>query len=292
LGLKKGASRTLRLLVDWAPFIVVYILFESLRGLVPKVVLRIDAKTPLVFEQSLFGAPLSLIMYHYRSLMVEYFSSIIYAMHPVDAVLLALLLYAHRRRSYYRYISSFMITSIIGLALYFAWPVAPPWMVLPGTRIPNYLARFISLLRGATYGDPNPFAAMPSLHMAIALLVAYYLYVSYRSGWVRGFAVSWPILMLFSIIYTGNHYLLDAIIGLIIGAAGIKLGEAYSVRFEAGLEKVKRRGDLSLKAVDSHVSTLLEALHSYSSLDIGDAEKLFLRFRRMLDNARRRHERI
>ena len=276
MGKRLSREQVLRVLLDWAPFIAVYIVFESLRGVVPSIMLRVDAKTPLLFEEKLFGAPLSLIMYHYRFLPLEIISSIVYALHPVDALILGGILYLYRRKIYYSFITAFTVVSAIGLLVYFIWPVAPPWMVLPGTRIPNYLARLVSVMKGAVYGDPNPFAAMPSLHMALAVLVFYYLWISYSSARVRVLAVFWPCAMFFSIIYTGNHYLLDALVGVLVGLVGIWAGKTYHEWLSGMLGSFAERSRRPARLVGHYLFDPLSHVFPWrrGDMDITDAKNL------------------
>lgn len=113
-----------------------------------------------------------------------------------------------------------VLTDGIGFAVHWALPVAPPRLLPDGA--------FVSTLSAAghpmAYGSQglgavtSPYAALPSLHFAWALLVAGGIVLLGRSRW-RWAAALHPVLMLLAIVGTGNHYLLDAAAGGVLVAA-------------------------------------------------------------------------
>ena len=111
--------------------------------------------------------------------------------------------------------SEFMAASLLGLTIYVLWPVAPPWMTLPIRRVSNILDSFYRVFTGGVHADPNPFAAMPSLHVAIAVLTGYYIY-ALGGELFKALGVAWPVLMAWDVVYTGNHYLLDIVMGIAV----------------------------------------------------------------------------
>jgi membrane-associated phospholipid phosphatase len=82
--------------------------------------------------------------------------------------------------------------------------------------------------------NPNQFAAFPSLHAAFPALAAVYAWKRYRALAVG--LVFWTIAVLFSIVYLGEHYVVDAIDGFIYVAVSVALVESF-VRWRA-----RRRG--------------------------------------------------
>ncbi|HID41415.1 MAG TPA: phosphatase PAP2 family protein, partial [Pyrodictium sp.] len=67
----------------------------------------------------------------------------------------------------------------------------------------------------------NPFAAMPSMHVCMATIFAYY----YRqmNGRIAS-GIAWITLMAFSTLYTANHYLVDVVAGSILGLVSCYVG--------------------------------------------------------------------
>ena len=58
----------------------------------------------------------------------------------------------------------------------------------------------------------NPYAAVPSLHAAYALLIAITLW-RYVPRWVRPLLAVYPVAMGLTLVYTGEHYVVDVLIG-------------------------------------------------------------------------------
>jgi membrane-associated phospholipid phosphatase len=69
------------------------------------------------------------------------------------------------------------------------------------------------LLAGAQKEGANPVAAMPSLHTAFATLVALFIAARLRSRW-RYLIFAYPVLMGLTLVYTGEHYVLDVVFGI------------------------------------------------------------------------------
>jgi membrane-associated phospholipid phosphatase len=77
----------------------------------------------------------------------------------------------------------------------------------------------------------NPYAAMPSLHAADALIVGVVLCSVTRRWWVKAIWIAWPAWVWFAVMATGNHFWLDCIAG--IGVALISMGVVYNDRIRA-----------------------------------------------------------
>lgn len=74
----------------------------------------------------------------------------------------------------------------------------------------------------------NQYAAMPSLHIGWALWCAILLVPRLRSRWAKTVAAGYPLLTLFAIVVTANHYWIDGV----GGAAVIGLGWMLSTVWE------------------------------------------------------------
>jgi hypothetical protein len=72
----------------------------------------------------------------------------------------------------------------------------------------------------------NQYAAMPSMHIGWSTWVALVLVPMARRRWARWLAIAYPILTLFCIVVTGNHYWIDGVGGLLCLGLGFLLGRA------------------------------------------------------------------
>src|SRR5205809_4395 len=62
----------------------------------------------------------------------------------------------------------------------------------------------------------NPYAAMPSLHAADALIVGVSLAFACRHWWSKTIWVLWPAWVWFAVMATGNHFWLDILAGIVV----------------------------------------------------------------------------
>jgi membrane-associated phospholipid phosphatase len=77
----------------------------------------------------------------------------------------------------------------------------------------------------------NPYAAMPSLHAADALIVGIALALLVRSRWLKAFWLAWPVWVWFTVMATGNHFWLDIAAGVVVAlAAALVLERRLLVR--------------------------------------------------------------
>ncbi|GIE87044.1 phosphatase PAP2 family protein [Actinoplanes regularis] len=119
------------------------------------------------------------------------------------------------RPAHYRWTRN-VLALLTGAALlvHFGYPLAPPRMLTETGMLD--LARIYG---PAVYGAPetdhlsNQYAAMPSLHVGWAVVIAVVLITVTSSRW-RGLWLLHPVITLLVVVATGNHYWLDAIAAL------------------------------------------------------------------------------
>ncbi|MFN2466762.1 MAG: phosphatase PAP2 family protein, partial [Gaiellaceae bacterium] len=100
-------------------------------------------------------------------------------------------------------------------------PTAPPRM-FPDFGFVDTLAGMGGLTHGSGLVElaSNPYAAMPSLHAADALILGISLALIVRSWWAKAIWLSWPLWVWFSVMATANHFVLDIVAGLVVAALG------------------------------------------------------------------------
>jgi hypothetical protein len=127
-----------------------------------------------------------------------------------------------RRPDYYLWIRrSLVILTSAALLGHLAFPLAPPRM-LPQLGFVDTGILYDMSVYGAHGANSiaNQYAAMPSLHVAWAALVAVGLIVSTNTWW-RWFWLIHPVITLAVVVVTANHYWLDGIIGIILLAIAL-----------------------------------------------------------------------
>lgn len=135
---------------------------------------------------------------------------------PLIAVVGLVLFWKHRR-AYTLTRDSMLISGGMALVLYWAYPVAPPRFLLEWGFV-DTLEVFDNLSYQAQSMQPfvNPFAAVPSLHVGWSLLLAAGVFVSTRNLILRLAAIVVFVLQSVSVVGTGNHYIFDGVVGLIV----------------------------------------------------------------------------
>jgi hypothetical protein len=164
-----------------------------------------------------------------------------------------------RRADIYRPLRSTLVAiNLIGLIVFWRYPVAPP-RLLAGSGFSDVVATSHTIgswHTGSLATDANQFGAMPSLHIAWAVWCTLVLWRLSARRWVRGLAVLYPCVTTFAVLSTGNHYLLDLLGGLVtfgLALALVRLGSVAHVtklllslktsRLTGGRHRPSNRGD-------------------------------------------------
>ena len=138
-------------------------------------------------------------------------------------------LYLFHNRSFYFVRNMFMVAMVIALVGYVAFPTAPP-RLMPEWGFFDSIAAFTGLpaKSGPVNAFFNHYAAVPSMHVAFALMISVPLARLVRWRVAKVFWALYPLLITFVIVATANHFLADAILGAM--TAGLS---AYAARWLA-----------------------------------------------------------
>jgi hypothetical protein len=134
-------------------------------------------------------------------------------------------LYRARPRIYRGARTVLFATSVFALVGFYFYPLAPP-RLLPQYGYVDTLVKFHtwgSLADPKVASHSNQFAAMPSLHIGWSLWCAVSIVLCARRLWPRLLAATYPVLTLLVIVGTANHFVIDAVGGVVVFLAGIAL---------------------------------------------------------------------
>ncbi|HEU0303948.1 MAG TPA: phosphatase PAP2 family protein [Gaiellaceae bacterium] len=125
--------------------------------------------------------------------------------------------YLRRNEHFYRFRNWILLANAIGLVGYLVAPTAPPRMF----RVFGFedtLLQFGSLNHGSGLVElaSNPYAAMPSIHAADALIVGVTMALIVRRWWAKALWIAWPAWVWFSVMATANHFWLDIAAGVLV----------------------------------------------------------------------------
>jgi PAP2 superfamily len=124
--------------------------------------------------------------------------------------------YLRRHDGFTRFRNTILLANLVGLLGFWLLPTAPPWM-FPDKGFVDGVNHSSALLQ--TFG--NSYAAMPSLHAADALIVAWFMVSTSRTIWAKALWSLWPLWVWFCVIATANHYVLDVLAGIAVALAAL-----------------------------------------------------------------------
>jgi membrane-associated phospholipid phosphatase len=147
------------------------------------------------------------------------------------SLILAIVLWCVNYPLFRRYLGSLVTLTLITLTTYLLYPAAPPWMAALNDRLPHVdrvVQATLSVLGGETVNTAvekgaaysNPVAAMPSLHAAIPMMLALFFWSRAR-WWVRALLVTYAVAMGLTLVYTGEHYVVDVLVGWAYAAVSV-----------------------------------------------------------------------
>ena len=133
--------------------------------------------------------------------------------------------------------AAIVLSTALAMVGHFAYPLAPP-RLLPGTGLVDVMNVYgpSAYAQAPGSGPSNQFAAMPSLHVGWALLVAWGI-IRYGSGRTRWAAACYPVATTAVVVLTANHYWLDGIVGAVVVIVSVALsGRAERIMSRRGAQ--------------------------------------------------------
>jgi len=226
---------------DWLPFLALLVAYDSLRGTAGRL-LPVHYMPQIRVDRWLFGGQVPTVtlqrwLWHGRVTWYDVICWAVYMTHFFFTPVLAAVLWRVNRRRFHKFALLVVSLSFAGLATYALFPAAPPWMasqrhlIAPITRLVPQVWKALPLRssggiveRGYAYA--NNVAAVPSLHAAFSLLVAITLWPR-RRRWLRPIVIAYPLAMAFAVVYTGEHYVSDVLLGWVYTGGVVLIGEAF-----------------------------------------------------------------
>lgn len=230
----KGWRHFGRVLLDWLPFTGILIVYDYTRGLADTLGMPVHVMDAVHADMWLFGGTLPTVWlqeHFYDPSTVHWYdvvATIVYVSHFVVFPLVAAVLWLRNRARFRAWIYRVLALAVIGVSTYILYPLSPPWLTSEWGLIPE-----IDRISSRGWGElglssagqvlsdgqalSNPVAAMPSLHAAYAALVALFFCASVR-WWVRPILLLYPLAMGLTLVYSGEHYVIDALFGYLAAA--------------------------------------------------------------------------
>jgi hypothetical protein len=260
-------GRTKLFLRDWIPFVVIFLAYELMRGIADDAGFPVHIEDVANLERAIFGgtvptAWLQELMAPPSGVGVAAIvATIFYMLHFALPVVTGFLLWVWRRPRYHDYLAAFILLSFGGFVTFLLLPVAPPWMAAQqgflngpdGQPVLHYLkpdafaaiAEFLGYPDGhelssyVFYGvNPNGVAAFPSLHAGYPFLSFLVLRQAFgRIGWL---ALAYAAGVWWSIVFTGDHYVLDVVGGIVYATAAYLAAPRLAHWVGAAVRRLRR----------------------------------------------------
>ncbi len=224
---------------DWLPFIALLLAYQMMRGIADDVGFPLHAADLAVADRiislGIFPTQVLQDALHPETGpdLLAMLATVVYMLHFVLPLATGFVLWAWRRTAYYDFVAGLVLLSVAGFISYMLLPAAPPWYVAnegmlngpDGSPVIAYLKpdAFETLATAMGFNgrylyslafdhvNPNLVAAFPSLHVGYPFLTFLFLRRAFgRPGWL---ALGYAALVAFSVVYTGDHWLLDVIAG-------------------------------------------------------------------------------
>jgi membrane-associated phospholipid phosphatase len=126
-------------------------------------------------------------------------------------------IYLRHNRRFYFIRNTFMVAMVLALLGYLMMPTAPP-RFLPELGFVDTIAYYADVHHDSAFVTLffNPYAAVPSMHVAFALMLAVPAIQLVRRRVVKALWGLYPLLVAFVVVVTGNHWWFDAAVGAVV----------------------------------------------------------------------------
>jgi hypothetical protein len=214
---------------DWLPLYVVLAVYALLRGYASHVLWGPFYRPQVAFDSYIGGgqAPtVTLQRWLFRANDLrpgDYLAWLTYMSHFFTSFIVAGVLWKRDHVRFKRFVALFVGLTFLGYVTYVLYPALPPWLasqtghIAPITRIIPVVWDHVGIHgAGALFTGNNRFdnniAAMPSLHAAYPMLLLLFFWKRARPA-VRAILVGYVLAMAFTLVYTGEHFVLDEVVG-------------------------------------------------------------------------------
>lgn len=254
-------------LIRFAPVVVLLLVYDSFRGIADDLNSNVHFFEMIEADRAMFGGalPTDILQqwwWHGQVQWYDFYFYLLYTLHFVMPLFLALAIWKLRDELYLPYAIGFVGLSFAAFVTYVVFPAAPPWMasdmglIEPIHRISSdiwYAMGVTNFSEVYAHLSPNPVAAVPSLHAAYPLLFT--LFLARLFGWRKvWWAMIYPVSVWIGIVYLGEHYVVDAILGalyaivayyaalwIVAAARQRPFMASYQRGYEWGYARVRRR---------------------------------------------------
>jgi hypothetical protein len=142
-------------------------------------------------------------------------------------------LYLFRNESYYFVRNMFVVAMCLALIGYIGFPTAPP-RLFPHEGFVDTVTKYSSINSNSSLAKVfiNPYAAVPSMHCAFALMIGAAGVAVCRRWWAKAWWAFWPILIAWVVVVTANHYWADWALGWLVALTSFAIAKGALARWK------------------------------------------------------------
>lgn len=227
-----------RYLVDFGIFAALILFYAECRGVAHLLRPHPYYLPQLDLEKLIFGARIPTVaLQHWLWTGSErWYDNVVLVITRIHAIVpttVGFVLWLRRRSLFYRFAATLLTLSFGAAITFLLYPAAPPWAAardglvtltkIGGQRAATSSAAAAPSIHGVIQG--NPYAAIPSLHAGYAFLVFLFLATTFwgsrRRWWIVVPGALYAAFQSFAAVYTGNHYVVDVLIGYAYASAAL-----------------------------------------------------------------------
>ena len=239
------------LAIDLLLYCVMWYAYETTRGAADGRIFGIrfplQVQAPRNIDRFLFfgNDPNIVLQNHFWRASVHWYdkvASLTYFTHFIFVPIVMGALWATTHRQWARFMKRFATVLGVACLLFIVFPTAPPWMASKNYHLIPPLTRsagrgFTSMgLHAAAVSWKNALdwgnavAAMPSLHASFALIVPAFFLPWIKPRWLKAVVLLFPVLMLTSLVYLAEHWVIDGLVGWAIVGGSFLLWNRFENR--------------------------------------------------------------
>jgi hypothetical protein len=228
----------------WAPMVLVGVIFLALGGVSQRQSAHAASTLPIDVDRILTGVVVPVWLQQHLPALLSAPAAVLtgeYMLHYAAPLLTALWLWRRHRHRFDGFVATYTLAMVCGFAVYLAFPQTPPWYASEHGLLPPLHRTIVDVLQSLHVGglyagaDPEPFGAMPSLHVTIPVLVAAALISAQTARW-RWLWVLYPLTVGFGVLLMAEHYVVDTAAGVVVGLVAVAVVRALPARLVGGAE--------------------------------------------------------
>lgn len=204
-------------------FVLADLLYETVRGIaesneaVPfqnaRTLISTEKTLHLFFEQSVQSWAMD------HRWLIDFANFTYVNSHFVITTSVLVWLYLRHNDRFYFVRNMFVVAMGLALVGYVLLPTAPP-RFFPELGFIDTLAYYVDVKHdsGLVTLFVNPYAAVPSMHVAFSMLIAGPVMLLVKRKAFKALWALYPLVVIFVVVVTGNHWVMDALAGAAVAA--------------------------------------------------------------------------